>query len=58
MTSSLESFVLMMVCNPTIQTKAQQIVDKVFNWGRLPIISDRENPELVYIEALLMEIYR
>jgi hypothetical protein len=48
----------MMICNPTVQTKAQQVVDKVFGSERLPDISDRENPELVYIEALLMEVYR
>jgi hypothetical protein len=47
-----------MVCNPTIQKKAQEVMDKVLYGERLPGFSDRENPELIYIEALLMEIYR
>jgi hypothetical protein len=54
----LESFVLLMVCNPTVQSKAQKIIDKVLGGERLPDISDRENPEMVYIEAVLLELYR
>jgi hypothetical protein len=55
---SLEGIVLILVCNPTVQAKAQQIMDKVLGGERLPNISDRENPELVYIEAIIMEILR
>jgi hypothetical protein len=48
----------MIICNPSIQSKAQRIVDEAFGGERLPEISDRGRADLVYIEALLTELYR
>lgn len=48
-----------MLTNPSIQTKAQQIVDDFYGHEeRLPDIADRERGELVYVEAVIMEVYR
>lgn len=48
----------MMVCNPDIQTKSQAVLDKVLGGERLPDFTDCGREELVYIDALLMELYR
>ena len=48
----------MMVCNPEIQAKAQSFLDRALGSERLPESADRERADLVYIEALLMEVYR
>ena len=56
--ASLESFILLMICHPSVQKIAQNIVDKAYGGGRLPELSDRGRGDLVYIEALLMELHR
>lgn len=57
-TQTINSFILMMVCNPSVQAKAHDVVDRVFGGERLPELTDREREDLIYIEALLMEVYR
>ncbi|CVK99546.1 related to cytochrome p450 [Fusarium mangiferae] len=49
-------FILNMVLHPEIQDKAQQELDTVIGFDRLPDFSDR--PALVYIEHIVQEIYR
>ena len=58
MTETMNSFILMMMCNPSIQAKAQEALDKKVCGERLPDITDRENGDLVFVEAVLMEVYR
>ncbi|KAF5702563.1 cytochrome P450 monooxygenase [Fusarium globosum] len=49
-------FILNMVLHPEIQDKAQQELDTVIGFDKLPDFSDR--PALVYIEHVVQEIYR
>ena len=55
---TLNSFVLMMVCNSDIQVKAQKYLDMALGAERLPNLNDRDRGDLVYVEAVLMEVYR
>ena len=45
-----------MVLSPDIQRKAQEELDKVVGFSRLPVYEDREN--LPYINALCKEVLR
>lgn len=45
-----------MVLHPEIQDKAQQELDTLIGFDKLPDFSDR--PALVYIEHVVQEIYR
>ncbi|KAG4252722.1 hypothetical protein FPRO04_02505 [Fusarium proliferatum] len=49
-------FILNMVLHPEIQDKAQQELDTLIGFDKLPDFSDR--PALVYIEHVVQEIYR
>ncbi|KAJ6474846.1 putative monooxygenase [Mycena sanguinolenta] len=55
-TSSILTFFLAMVLNPSIQRKARQEIDTVMGPGRLPVIQDR--PSLPYLRALVTEVFR
>ncbi|KAF7760523.1 hypothetical protein Agabi119p4_11199 [Agaricus bisporus var. burnettii] len=54
--SAINNFVLMMMCYPEIQDKAQAELDRVIGRGRLPDFSDE--PSLPYINALVKESLR
>ncbi|RXW14807.1 hypothetical protein EST38_g11043 [Candolleomyces aberdarensis] len=41
---------------PEVQKRAQKEIDEVVGYGRLPDFNDR--PQLVYLEALIMELLR
>jgi cytochrome P450 len=41
---------------PEVQKRAQKEIDEVVGFGRLPDFNDR--PQLVYLEALIMELLR
>lgn len=45
-----------MVIHPEIQRKAQQQLDEVLGYGRLPSLEDR--PNLPYLEAVYRELIR
>ena len=47
-----------MVCNPHVQAKAARSIAQALGSGRLPDFADRDLEGLVYIEALLMELFR
>jgi hypothetical protein len=47
-----------MICYPEVQRKAQQALHDVLHGERMPDFSDRDRPELVYLEAILMEVLR
>jgi cytochrome P450 len=49
-------FFLTLAMHPEAQKRAQQEIDEVVGFGRLPDFNDR--PQLVYVEALIKEIFR
>ncbi|RXW15746.1 hypothetical protein EST38_g10108 [Candolleomyces aberdarensis] len=50
------TFFLMLAMNPEVQKRAQKEIDEVVGFGRLPDFSDK--PQLVYLDALLKEVFR
>lgn len=54
--SVLLVFVLAMILHPEVQTKAQEEIDRVIGYDRLPDFSDRET--LPYVECVLLETLR
>ncbi|EKM77629.1 hypothetical protein AGABI1DRAFT_122003 [Agaricus bisporus var. burnettii JB137-S8] len=54
--SAINTFLLMMICYPEIQDKAQAELDRVIGKGQLPDFSDE--PSLPYISALVKESLR
>jgi len=54
--SAINTFLLMMVCHPEIQIKAQQELDRVIGNGQLPDFGDEA--ALPYISALVKETLR
>ncbi|KAH8704710.1 putative cytochrome P450 oxidoreductase OrdA-like protein [Talaromyces proteolyticus] len=54
--SSLRCFFLAMTLYPEVQRKAQEEIDRVVGFDRLPELSDR--PNLPYINAVVKEIFR
>ena len=54
--STLLVFVLAMLFNPDVQTRAQAEIDSVVGTARLPVFDDR--PSLPYIDAVLRETLR
>ncbi|KAJ6477572.1 putative monooxygenase [Mycena sanguinolenta] len=55
-TSSILTFFLAMILNPSVQRKAQEEIDTVIGPDRLPGIQDR--PSLPYVRALIAEVFR
>ncbi|KAJ6477556.1 putative monooxygenase [Mycena sanguinolenta] len=55
-TSSILTFFLAMILNPSVQRKAQEEIDAVIGPDRLPVIQDR--PSLPYVRALVTEVFR
>ena len=49
-------FAFAMACYPDVQRRAQAEIDSVVGRGRLPTFGDR--PQLLYVEALLRELFR
>ncbi|KAG2039830.1 cytochrome P450 [Suillus americanus] len=49
-------FLIAMILNPEVQTKAHAEIDRVVGRGRLPDFNDR--PALPYVEAILRETFR
>lgn len=45
-----------MVLNPSVARKAQEEIDNVIGYDRLPEFEDRKN--LTYIEYIIKEVYR
>ena len=54
--SGMNTFILMMVCHPEIQAKAQEELDRVLGKDVLPSFEDE--PSLPYMDALVKEILR
>ncbi|KAJ7656514.1 putative monooxygenase [Mycena polygramma] len=54
--SSILSFFLAMLCNRSIQEKAQREIDTVIGSDRLPVLSDRES--LPYVKSVVAEVFR
>ncbi|KXN82953.1 O-methylsterigmatocystin oxidoreductase [Leucoagaricus sp. SymC.cos] len=54
--SAINTFMLMMVCHPEIQEKAQEELDRVIGKGQLPDFGDEDS--LPYISALVKETLR
>ncbi|KIJ34578.1 hypothetical protein M422DRAFT_263358 [Sphaerobolus stellatus SS14] len=54
--SNVRAFILVMMCHPEIQARAQEEIDRVIGRGRLPKISDRGS--LPYVEAVIKEVLR
>jgi cytochrome P450 len=54
--STLVVFVLNMLLHPEVQDKAQAIIDKVVEPGRLPTFADRS--KLVYVDYIVQETLR
>ncbi|KAG7087484.1 hypothetical protein E1B28_013446 [Marasmius oreades] len=54
--SAILSFILAMVLNPQVQTRAQKELDELTGFTRLPEFADRKN--LPYIDAVLSETLR
>ena len=52
----MRAFLLAMVLNPDVYSKAQAEIDRVVGNGRLPNRGDRD--ALPYIECVLREVYR
>jgi cytochrome P450 len=50
------TFFLMLATHPEVQKRAQKEIDEVVGLERLPDFDDR--PQLVYLEAVLREIFR
>jgi hypothetical protein len=55
-TSILETFILAMLHYPDVYCKAQEEIDRVIGYERLPELVDRDS--LPYFEAVIMELYR
>ncbi|KIK93484.1 hypothetical protein PAXRUDRAFT_12637 [Paxillus rubicundulus Ve08.2h10] len=55
-TSTLLVFLLAMVLNPNVQSKAQEEIDRVIGRDRLPNFDDR--PNLPYVEGVYLETFR
>ena len=55
-TSTLHTFILAMLLNPQIQSKAQEELDRVVGSNRLPEFSDE--PDLPYLRAIYKEVLR
>lgn len=55
-TSALETFILAMLHHPDVYCKAQEEIDRVIGYERLPELADRDS--LPYFEAVIMELYR
>ncbi|KAF9063056.1 cytochrome P450 [Rhodocollybia butyracea] len=53
---ALEAFILAMLMNPDVQTKAQRELDRVLAPGDLPNFS--LEPDLPYISAIVREVFR
>ncbi|KAK1231747.1 hypothetical protein PQX77_005132 [Marasmius sp. AFHP31] len=51
-----ETFFLAMLCNPDVQTKAQEEIDRVIGASRLPEFNDRDH--LPYVMAIVYEVLR
>ncbi|KAF7375521.1 putative monooxygenase [Mycena sanguinolenta] len=54
--SSIFTFLLAMILNPSVQRKAQEEIDRVIGPDRLPVIQDRAS--LPYVRALMAEVFR
>ncbi|TFK92448.1 cytochrome P450 [Polyporus arcularius HHB13444] len=54
--SALQAFFLAMAMYPLVQKKAQQELETVLGFGRLPEFSDR--PSLPYVQAIVKELLR
>ncbi|RXW15021.1 hypothetical protein EST38_g10834 [Candolleomyces aberdarensis] len=50
------AFFLVLAMYPEVQKRAQKEIDEVMGFGKLPDFNDR--PQLVYVEALIMELLR
>ncbi|KAJ2917369.1 hypothetical protein MD484_g3052, partial [Candolleomyces efflorescens] len=50
------AFFLVLAMYPEVQKRAQKEIDEVVGFGRLPDFNDR--PQLVYLEAFMMELLR
>ncbi|KAF6757369.1 cytochrome P450 [Ephemerocybe angulata] len=50
------TFVLLMALHPEVQKRAQAELDEVVGFGQIPTFEDQ--PKLVYIDALLRELFR
>ncbi|KAF7375472.1 putative monooxygenase [Mycena sanguinolenta] len=55
-TSSILTFFLAMILNPSVQRKAQEEIDRVIGPDRLPVIQDRAS--LPYLRGLITEVFR
>ncbi|KAF7375498.1 putative monooxygenase [Mycena sanguinolenta] len=55
-TSSILTFFLAMILNPSVQRKAQEEIDRVIGPDRLPVIQDRAS--LPYVRGLIAEVFR
>lgn len=55
--ATIMTFVINMMLEPDVQTKAQQVLDKVIN-NRLPTVADRSEKDLRYIEYVMQETLR
>ncbi|KAJ2936604.1 hypothetical protein H1R20_g494, partial [Candolleomyces eurysporus] len=49
-------FFLTLAMHPEVQKRAQKEIDEVVGFGRLPDFSDK--PQLIYLDALLKEVFR
>ncbi|KZT40805.1 cytochrome P450, partial [Sistotremastrum suecicum HHB10207 ss-3] len=54
--SSIDTFVLSMMVNPSVQKRAQQELDRLLKGQRLPTLQDRNS--LPYLNAVLKEVLR
>lgn len=55
-TAGVGTFLLIMVCYPEIQKRAQEELDRVVGHGRLPGFEDEES--LPYLSAIIKEVHR
>ncbi|KAJ7844119.1 putative monooxygenase [Mycena olivaceomarginata] len=54
--SSVLTFFLAMMLNPSIQAKAREEIDGVIGSDRLPVLQDR--PSLPYVRSIMAEVFR
>jgi len=54
--STLVGFIQAMACFSEVQNKAQDQIDVVIGWDRLPAMADE--PRLLYIHAMIKETLR
>jgi cytochrome P450 len=54
--SSLRSFGLAMMLHPDVQKRAQNEIEQIIGFGRLPTFEDRQS--LPYINACVLEVLR